>query len=89
MKKNLVITLLCFIFCSSVYGQNFDSVQVKSTKLSESIYMLEGAGGNIGDEGIKQRETVHQIVETDPLKGYIVIVDKWFFVQSIHNSLKK
>lgn len=49
MKNHIIITvLLCSIFCSSVYGQNFDSVQVKSTKLTESIYMLEGSGGNIG-----------------------------------------
>jgi cyclase len=49
MKNISAITvLLCFIFCSPVYSQNFDSVQVKSTKLTESIYMLEGAGGNIG-----------------------------------------
>lgn len=49
MNYNLTATLLsCFIFCSSVYSQNFDSVQIKTTKLTESIYMLEGSGGNIG-----------------------------------------
>ena len=49
MKNNLAISLLlCFIFCSSVDAQNFDSVEIRTTKLTESIYMLEGSGGNIG-----------------------------------------
>lgn len=39
-------------------------------------------------DGIKQGKTLQQIADSDPLKGYIVIVDKWFFVQSIYNSLK-
>jgi glyoxylase-like metal-dependent hydrolase (beta-lactamase superfamily II) len=29
-------------------AQNFDSVQIKTYKMTESIYMLEGDGGNIG-----------------------------------------
>ena len=29
-------------------AQNFDTVQIKTHKLTESIYMLEGSGGNIG-----------------------------------------
>jgi cyclase len=37
-------------------GQDFSKVQIKVTKVSGSIYMLEGAGGNIaasiGDDGI-------------------------------------
>lgn len=49
IKYYLLVTLLfSFILCSSVYSQNFDSVQIKTTKLTESIYMLEGAGGNMG-----------------------------------------
>lgn len=40
-------------------------------------------------DGIKQGKTLQQIADSDPMKGYIVIVDKWFFVQSIYNSLKK
>jgi cyclase len=49
MKNNLIASLLfCFIFSFSLYSQNFDSVQIKTTKLTESIYMLEGSGGNIG-----------------------------------------
>jgi glyoxylase-like metal-dependent hydrolase (beta-lactamase superfamily II) len=40
-------------------------------------------------DGIKQGKTLQQIADSDPMKGYTVIVDKWFFVQSIYNSLKK
>ena len=29
-------------------AQNFDSVEIKSIKITESIYMLQGSGGNIG-----------------------------------------
>ena len=43
----------CFLACmlhvaSLAQEQNFDTVQIKTTKISESIYMLEGSGGNIG-----------------------------------------
>lgn len=38
---------LC-ILTESSSAQNFDSVQIKTYKLSETIYMLEGNGGNIG-----------------------------------------
>jgi len=40
--------LSLFIFCTSLHSQNFDSVEIKTNKLTESIYMLEGSGGNIG-----------------------------------------
>src|SRR5262245_21302134 len=57
MKKYFISAfLLCFVFYSSVYSQNFDTIQIKTTKLTEKIYMLEGSGGNIGvlvgDDGI-------------------------------------
>jgi glyoxylase-like metal-dependent hydrolase (beta-lactamase superfamily II) len=29
-------------------AQNFDSIEIKTTKLTNSIYMMEGSGGNIG-----------------------------------------
>src|SRR5262245_51936285 len=29
-------------------AQNFDTVKIKTFKMSETIYMLEGDGGNIG-----------------------------------------
>jgi cyclase len=41
---------------AAVIAQNFDKVEVKSEKLADNIWMLKGAGGNIGicagDEGV-------------------------------------
>lgn len=51
MKNNFIaVGLFFFAFYPSAFSQNqnFDSVEIKTTKLTESIYMLEGAGGNIG-----------------------------------------
>ncbi|MBH31568.1 MAG: MBL fold metallo-hydrolase [Candidatus Marinimicrobia bacterium] len=46
MRKN-ILALIGFL--SIVSGtQDFDAVEIKTTKLSDSIYMLEGSGGNIG-----------------------------------------
>lgn len=47
MKR--ILTILSIIFVSNtILAQNFDNVQMKSTKITDNIYMLEGAGGNIG-----------------------------------------
>lgn len=46
-----LITLNIIIFLSmslSLFAQNYDDVQIKTTTVTEGIYMLEGAGGNIG-----------------------------------------
>ena len=49
MKNTFLITMLLFLISSSaLYAQNFDTVEIKPNKLTESIYMLEGSGGNIG-----------------------------------------
>ena len=49
MKKNFLLIVVFFLgYCSQLNSQNFDSVEIKTTKLTESIYMLEGSGGNIG-----------------------------------------
>src|SRR4030095_12990855 len=49
MKRVLMYAALSFFpFHSTLYSQNFDTVQIKTTKLTESVYMLEGSGGNIG-----------------------------------------
>lgn len=46
MKKNrILVSLLLFMATILVRGQE---VEIKTTKLTESIYMLEGRGGNIG-----------------------------------------
>src|SRR5271157_1992663 len=56
------ISLLSFLLLSlvvslvSAQDQDFSKVQIKVTKVSGNIYMLEGSGGNIaasvGDDGI-------------------------------------
>ncbi len=49
MKRTLVAAALSvFTFHTALYCQNFDTVQIKTTRLTASIYMLEGSGGNIG-----------------------------------------
>ena len=49
--KLFKLTLILFVFYSnlSLNAQSrFDKVNIKTTSLSEHIYMLEGSGGNIG-----------------------------------------
>ncbi len=62
MRKLLVSLMLVAVAAFvtpaawSGQGQDFSKVQIKVTKVSGNIYMLEGAGGNIaasiGDDGI-------------------------------------
>ena len=46
--KYFIIAILLFTSCLAVTAQNFDSVEIKTTKVAGSVYMLEGSGGNIG-----------------------------------------
>ena len=50
------MALLLFVWLASAQEQDFSKVQIKVTKVSGNIYMLEGSGGNIaasvGDDGI-------------------------------------
>jgi cyclase len=50
------ISLFCGRAVAAGQGQDFSKVQIKATKVSGNIYMLEGAGGNIaasiGEDGI-------------------------------------
>ena len=49
MNKLLSICTILFFFISAVTcAQGFDTVQIKTIKITDKIYMLEGAGGNIG-----------------------------------------
>lgn len=45
--KHLFVAFL-FIFTFQIYAQGFDDVKIETTKLSDHVYMLVGAGGNIG-----------------------------------------
>jgi len=44
-----ICTVIAFgVLTEKLSAQNFDSVEIKTYKMSETIYMLEGSGGNIG-----------------------------------------
>jgi cyclase len=44
-----VITLCLLLTCfNTLAQQNFDTVKIQSVRVTESIYMLKGSGGNIG-----------------------------------------
>ncbi len=47
--KKAFLALAAVALSSGAFAQrNFDAVQIKTTKVAEGIYMLEGEGGNIG-----------------------------------------
>jgi cyclase len=51
MKKHLLLlaVLLVCSFAGSAHAQtDWSKVEIKATKVAGNIYMLEGAGGNIG-----------------------------------------
>lgn len=55
--KKVLVSFVMFLFAVSVQAQtDWSKVQMKATKVSGNVYMLEGAGGNIGvsvgDDGI-------------------------------------
>ena len=48
MKKSLAILLVAAGCVTSAWAQDFDKVNVVTTKVAEGVYMLEGGGGNLG-----------------------------------------
>jgi len=42
------IAIIFIVFATKVIAQNFDTVQIKTNKITDKIYELEGDGGNIG-----------------------------------------
>ena len=46
--KNLTIVLVLLFSSNLLLAQNWDSVQVEAINVAGDIYMLKGAGGNIG-----------------------------------------
>jgi glyoxylase-like metal-dependent hydrolase (beta-lactamase superfamily II) len=55
--KKFFVPLFVLLFTISIHAQqDFSQVQIKATKVAGNVYMLEGAGGNIGvsvgDDGI-------------------------------------
>ncbi len=54
--KRTTSAILGLLVCPALgSAQNFDDIQIRTTRVAESIYMLEGSGGNIavsiGDDG--------------------------------------
>ena len=43
-----LFVILCGVVAASAQEQDFSAVQMKVTKVAGNVYMLEGAGGNIG-----------------------------------------
>jgi len=56
MRKTSLLFLFLALGLAAAQDQDFSKVQMKVTKVAGSVYMLEGAGGNIGasvgDDGI-------------------------------------
>src|SRR5499427_10343475 len=58
MRRRLLVVagVLCSLSWSSAQDQDYSKVQIKVTKVAGNVYMLQGAGGNIGasvgDDGI-------------------------------------
>src|SRR6266481_6044344 len=50
MKRHLFISsaLMIFFYAAQAFAQDFSKVEIKTTKVAGNIYMLQGAGGNIG-----------------------------------------
>ena len=62
MRKTLTITALTLATAITLYlptpalAQDYDDVEIRTSRITDSLYMLEGAGGNIGvcigDDGV-------------------------------------
>ncbi|NOY46744.1 MAG: hypothetical protein GXO84_00730, partial [Chlorobi bacterium] len=49
-----LLSLFVFIFGITLYAQNPKEVTIKTTQLSDNVYMLVGQGGNIGVSDFKE-----------------------------------
>lgn len=48
VQRTILSVLFIAFIASSAHAQEFDKVQIKTEKVADGIYMLMGAGGNIG-----------------------------------------
>ena len=48
MRKFLILVVLCLLPIGATAQTDFSKVEMKATKVAGNVYMLEGAGGNIG-----------------------------------------
>jgi cyclase len=46
--KTLILSTLALSMTTLSYAQDFDKVEIKTTKVTEDLYMLQGEGGNLG-----------------------------------------
>jgi cyclase len=56
MKGAVAITAVLFSLAAAAQSDRFDKVEIKTTRLTQNLYLLEGEGGNIGvsagDDGV-------------------------------------
>jgi glyoxylase-like metal-dependent hydrolase (beta-lactamase superfamily II) len=56
MKLALILVSVLFSLSAAAQSDRFEKVEIKTTKLTQNLYMLEGEGGNIGvsagDDGV-------------------------------------
>jgi cyclase len=48
MQRALVFLFMAFSLSAAAQSDRFDKVEIKTTRLTQNVYMLEGEGGNIG-----------------------------------------
>jgi cyclase len=49
MRRAILLFFAVLLLASlSAFAQDFSKVEIKVTKIAGTVYMLEGAGGNIG-----------------------------------------
>jgi cyclase len=48
MKKTLLTSAFALLYSTGVFAQDFDKVEITTIKVTDDIYMMMGAGGNLG-----------------------------------------
>jgi cyclase len=48
MKRIVLLTFFALVTVGALAQQNYDTVKIQPVKVTDNIYMLKGAGGNIG-----------------------------------------
>ena len=77
--KPLLTALFIFAFSTGIAQRNFDTVEIRTEKVADQIYVLFGAGGNmglaIGDDAERlwcqrlERRRANRQSGTDPTSG--------------------
>ncbi|MGB0514873.1 MAG: MBL fold metallo-hydrolase, partial [Wenzhouxiangellaceae bacterium] len=48
MKRNMVLNVLALMLAGSVWAQDFDAVEIRTTAVRDGVWAMQGAGGNLG-----------------------------------------